>query len=570
MTLRPACSGPWNPPPPSTRRSTWRKDAADLAVLRENDHAKEEDASFVVLAWRDLTQPKPKKSTYDFAKDETFPKDHRVVDFAGVRWSDDGQTLFFGIKAWENKPAPKAKKDDAKKEEPKKDDAKKEEPKKPAKKSLRETLKEPAGVEVWHARDVNIMPFQKKRIGQKRRENFLAAWWPDDGKFVQLGNDLTERIMVLDGQKHAMGFDNTPHEAQRKFGPTLDDVYIVNVKTGGRTKVLEHVKYSFGSSPDGRYILYVRDKNIWSYELKTGAHVNLTGGLGVPFINEELTVLTAEKPPYGQATWTRDGSHVLLNDQYDIWLLKPDGKEPRKLTDGRKDKVIHRRIRLDFEGDGDGDRYLRLDRPMYLTIHGETSKYFGYARLKPGEKRETLVWKPREVARLLKAQDADVFAFTEEDYDDSPDLFATGADLGSPRQVSQTNPFQKDYLWGRSELVNYTSADGKALQGVLIYPAGYQPGKTYPMIVYIYERLSDQLHSYTVPSERRPYNASVFSAEGYFVFMPDIVYRAQNPGLSAVDCVVPAVKTVLAGGKVDPKKVGIVGHSWAPTRRPSS
>ena len=44
-------------------------------------------------------------------------------------------------------------------------------------------------------------------------------------------------------------------------------------------------------------------------------------------------------------------------------------------------------------------------------------------RLKPGEKRETLVWKPREVARLLKAQDADVFAFTEEDYDDSPDLF---------------------------------------------------------------------------------------------------------------------------------------------------
>ena len=105
---------------------TWRKDAADLAVLRENDHGKDEDASFVVLAWRDLKQPKPKKSTYDFAKDEKFPKEHRVVDFANLRWSDDGQTLFFGIKAWENKPVPKPKKDEPKKDEPKKDEPKKD------------------------------------------------------------------------------------------------------------------------------------------------------------------------------------------------------------------------------------------------------------------------------------------------------------------------------------------------------------------------------------------------------------------------------------------------------------
>ncbi|MGP0069444.1 MAG: S9 family peptidase [Isosphaeraceae bacterium] len=535
---------------------TWRKDAADLAVLRENDHGKEEDASFVVLAWRDLAQPKPRKATYDFARDDSFPKEHRVVDFANLRWSDDGQTLFFGIKSWEHKPAPKAKKDESKKDEPKKD-----EPKKPAaKKSLRDTLKEPAGVEVWHAKDIDIIPLQKKRVAQKQRENYLAAWWIDDGKLVPLGNDLTEDVVLLEGQKHALGLDNTPHAHEKKFGPTLHDVYLIDVKTGDRKKVLDRLKYTLGSSPDGRHVLYVKDKNVWSYDLKTGAHANLTGGLGVSFVNEELTTLTDEKPPYGPTTWTKDGAHLLLNDRYDAWLLKPEGKDPKRLTDGRKDKVIHRRIRLDFEGDG--DRYLRLDQPMYLSISGETSKYSGYARLKPGEKRETLVWKPREFLQLLKAKDADVFAFIEEDYDDSPDIFVAGPDLGAPRQASRTNPFQKDYLWGRSELVDYINADGKPLQGALIYPADYEPGKKYPMIVYIYERLSDRLHAYTTPSERSPYNASVFSAEGYFVFMPDIVYRAQNPGLSAVDCVVPAVKKVLEGGKVDPKKVGLVGHSW--------
>ncbi len=457
-----------------------------------------------------------------------------MVDFAGLRWSDDGQTLFFGIKAWENRPVPKAKSDgaakgEAKKEAPKKDEPKKDEARTPApKKSLRDTLKEPAGVEVWHAKDVDIIPFQKKRLGLKKRENFLAAWWLEDGKFVQLGNDLTETVVLLDGQKHALGLDNTPRQHEKKFGPTLQDVYVIDVKTGDRKKVLDRVKYTLGSSPDGRYFLYVKDRNVWSYDVNTGAHASLTGGLGVSFIDEELSTLTDEKPPYGPPTWTRDGSHVLLYDRYDAWLLRPDGKDARRVTDGRKEKVIHRRIRLDFEGDG--DRYLRLDQPMYLAISGETSKYFGYGRLKPGDKRETLVWKPREVRTLLKAKDADVFAFTEEDYDDSPDIFVAGPDLAAPRQASKTNPFQKDFLWGRSELVDYTSADGQKLQGALIYPADYQAGKKYPMIVYIYEQLSDRLHYYSTPSERNPYNPSVFSAEGYFVFMPDIVYRCRTRG----------------------------------------
>ena len=73
---------------------------------------------------------------------------------------------------------------------------------------------------------------------------------------------------------------------------------------------------------------------------------------------------------------------------------------------------------------------------------------------------------------------------------------------------------------------------------------------------------SQTVHSYYTPSERSAYNTAVFSAEGYFVFQPDIVYRAQNPGLSAKECVIPAVKPVLETGMVDPKRIGLVGHSW--------
>jgi dipeptidyl aminopeptidase/acylaminoacyl peptidase len=46
------------------------------------------------------------------------------------------------------------------------------------------------------------------------------------------------------------------------------------------------------------------------------------------------------------------------------------------------------------------------------------------------------------------------------------------------------------------------------------------------------------------------------------VLDPDIVYRVNDPGMSAVWCVVPAVKAAIAQGFVDPKKVGLWGHSW--------
>src|SRR5690606_1768219 len=118
------------------------------------------------------------------------------------------------------------------------------------------------------------------------------------------------------------------------------------------------------------------------------------------------------------------------------------------------------------------------------------------------------------------------------------------------------------YAWGRSELVDFTTSTGRDLQAVLLYPADHDPSRQYPMIVYTYERLSQNLHNYVVPSERSYYNVNVFTAEGYFVLMPDIVYRDRDPGVSALEAVVPAVRTVIERGMVDPERVGLIGHSW--------
>ena len=196
-------------------------------------------------------------------------------------------------------------------------------------------------------------------------------------------------------------------------------------------------------------------------------------------------------------------------------------------------------------------------------MHGEWTKKQGLALIAGGGDRvERPVWLDRSVSRLIKAKSADVLAYVVQAFDDSPDLFVAGASLKDGRQVTETNPFQKDHAWGRAELVEYTNSRGERLQGALYYPAGYKPGQTYPMVVRIYEKLSRNLHTYTSPSERSAYNPSVFTSRGYFFFSPDITFRPRDPGISILDSVESGVKRVLDSGKVDRKRVGVMGHSW--------
>jgi len=238
--------------------------------------------------------------------------------------------------------------------------------------------------------------------------------------------------------------------------------------------------------------------------------------------------------------------------------VKPDGSGGTRLTAGAADSLRHRRVWLD----PDEDRFVDWSRPVYVHLYGERTKQSGYGRLRRNGGVERLVLEDRQVSRLAKAKKAETYLYRAEDFDDSPDYFVGSGRLTDARQMTATNTFQSDYAWGRSGLIDYTSARGERLQAALDYPANYEPGRKYPMIVYFYELTSNQLHTYTVPSERTPYNPTVFTQDGYFVLRPDIRYRERNPGLSAVEALVPAVDRVIELGLVDPARVGIVGHSW--------
>jgi dipeptidyl aminopeptidase/acylaminoacyl peptidase len=82
------------------------------------------------------------------------------------------------------------------------------------------------------------------------------------------------------------------------------------------------------------------------------------------------------------------------------------------------------------------------------------------------------------------------------------------------------------------------------------------------MIVYIYERLSANLHRFFEPAPLPVIEPSFYTSNGYIVLMPDIAYITGHPGQSAYRCVLPAVDEVVRRGFVDENAIGLEGHSW--------
>jgi dipeptidyl aminopeptidase/acylaminoacyl peptidase len=226
---------------------------------------------------------------------------------------------------------------------------------------------------------------------------------------------------------------------------------------------------------------------------------------------------------------------------------------------GRNEKLIFRYQKLDPE-----EEKISADQPLLLSARDDDTKATGYYRVSLS--RETnpveIVMVDKAFGGLIKAEDADTLAFTLQTFEEFPDLWISDVDFAGMKKVSDANPQQKDYLWGKPELIHYRNADGQLLRAILTKPENFDPEKKYPLMVYIYERLTDGLHRYRAPAPGTSINVTRYVSNGYVVLQPDIVYDVGYPGDSALKCVVPAVNEVVDRGFIDPERIGIQGHSW--------
>jgi dipeptidyl aminopeptidase/acylaminoacyl peptidase len=519
----------------------WSAEGASLAVLRGDKPKGKAQRDNVLLTWRNAGTARMQAATLDPAKISSFPSGMVISEFTAPRWSTDEARLLIGLKEQtDEKP---------------------------------ETTEPQPNVDVWHWKDDDPQSAQTVQLTQARRETRAAIVEVESGTVRPIADEKMRTITATDDLKWALGRDDTAYAAEVAWGGGRSDVYAVNLLTGERALVERGLARTMGLSPDHKFALYLKGGRVYSYEFGTGRKTAIDGGRS--FVNAEDDH-DYEKPVYGVAGFSADGKSALFYDRYDVWALPLAGGQITNLTkgEGAKQSVRYRVTQLGragIGGRGGGGRGggggaqepIDLAKPVLLSAFGEWTKQSGYSELTPSGTLTPLIWGDKSIGSPIAAKDADRLVFVQQTFNQYPDYWAADKRFGSPRQVTDAQPdLFKDFAWGSKKLIDYRNSKGQRLQATLTLPAGYEPGKKYPMLVYFYELMSGTHHNFSFPVyDDRPH-MSTYASNGYLVLQPDVRYEIGRPGSSALDCVTSAVKKVIELGYADPARIGLQGHSW--------
>ncbi len=434
---------------------------------------------------------------------------------------------------------------------------------------VQDTLKlteEIVNVEVWTWKDDYIYPMQNRRLDADKKRNYLAViHLNDNNRILQLAH---ERLPSLElgnegNARYALAEDESNYHMMRTWDVDVyRDLTLIDVQEGSREVIRAKIKGNARLSPQANYVIwYSNPDTAWySYSITGKKTVKLTEGLRVSFGDEE------EDQPYypssyGFAGVTANDARILIYDRYDIWSFDPENNTaPINLTKtGRQEKIRYRYLRLDPE-----ERFIDPVKEMLLSAFNETTKQSGYYKLNLKDGKLTrLIMGDYRYANTVKARQANALLFTRESFLEFPDVWVADGTFTNARKLSNANPQMKYYLWGTVEHITWTSLDNIPLEGLLYKPEGFDPKKKYPMIVNFYERNNETLHQHFEPfPHRSTVNRTMYTSNGYLMFIPDVVYKTGFPGESAMNCVMPGITALIAKGFVDEKRIGVQGHSW--------
>jgi len=525
---------------------SWAEDMDHLAFVAAVDDEDGEPGDAEVWVWTNEGEARRVASKQDAPEGFTLPSTNELA------WSRDGQRLFFGFKLVDSDSDSDSENEGE--EEP------------PFDPYDLEAILEDRGVDVWHWRDPRIIPNQKERWEEFEKDRvFLAVLHLDDDRIIPLADLEMPEVEPTDNPRFAIGRSDLPYLREITWEGRFADLFAVDLETGDRRLVVSRLAGGWDAptgslSPDGGHILYYDDGDWSLFDTTTGETRNLTSGLPVSFADEDWDY-PADPPGYGHSEWMEDASGVLFYDKYDIWMVEVDGSQPKNLTRGlgRTEKIVFRAVDLDpdtqtmdpsrpvlTEGYHDREKH---DAFYSLTGHDGPVRLFG-----DGNHRLDFV---------AKAADTEDILFTRERYDEFPDLWLANLDLEDPRRLSDANPQIADFAWGSAELVEWTTADGIELQGVLIKPDDWEPGRRLPVLVYYYRFFSDRLNLFNEPVVNHRPSFPIYASSGYAVFLPDIRFEIGRPGQSAVKCLTSGIEHLVEIGVADPGAVGLHGHSWS-------
>ena len=163
------------------------------------------------------------------------------------------------------------------------------------------------------------------------------------------------------------------------------------------------------------------------------------------------------------------------------------------------------------------------------------------------------------------------FAMIGTAHDIPGDVFYWERGSKEPKRLTELNPWIAERELGTQEVIRYRARDGLEIEGILVRPVGFKPGRRYPLIIAVHGGPESHYPNRWLTGYFNP--AQVLAGKGYVVFYPN--YRASTGyGLDFAmqgymdaagkefDDVADGITYLIEEGIADPSRVGLGGGSY--------
>lgn len=383
------------------------------------------------------------------------------------------------------------------------------------------------------------------------------VWHPDSSRICFTAADRDESVHT---RRARLGFDVKINALER----SPRNLHAVEIASGAERRLTSQSDFSFSGlriSRDGRRLACTGrpaqryatqwDEEVFLLELDTGL----------------LRRLTENRQPESNLQFSPDSS----------WLTftLPEGAEEHRATRLHLVSLRAAERRILFEG-WDFDGGLAFFAPsgdaIYFAATVGVNRQAWRVRLAGGAPE--MLTRGDQFLNLSRDPDSGVVLISRSTPAQPEEVFTASLDnLAEParwirltRLSEQVEPF----LLGSYETVRWKASDGVEVEGILVKPVDYQPGRRYPLIV--------QVHGGPAGTSTNSFGGSystyphVFAGKGYAVFQPNYRgssgygerFRRQIAGdyfRQGFDDIMTGVDFLIARGIADPERLGHMGWS---------
>lgn len=280
-----------------------------------------------------------------------------------------------------------------------------------------------------------------------------------------------------------------------------------------------------------------------------------------------LRKLTDNDGPDSSPRWAPNGKQIayLSRDlktaevgQLRLTLIAVDGGTPRTLAPS-------------FEYQPGAAKWSADGQTIYFNSAVRTTSQLFSVPASGGEPRQLSNIKG-VIGQTTFSRDGSVSAFTKSDTQHADDVYVSKTlPIAEPIKLTDHNPQVREFALGSSEVISWKSKDGMEIEGIVIYPAGYQQGKRYPTVALIHGGPSG-VWTQSFPGSWGNFG-HVWAAQGWVVFYPNVrgssaygeKFLASNVrdwGGGDYRDIQTGLDNLIAKGIADPDKLGQAGWSY--------